>query len=122
MENDTKATREKSETVNSTTDAIDSSVTGLAVSENRAFLANSLLYFQLAAANGHTEVVRWLHEIGAQWNESALIAAAENGHWELMRWMYERNTEETATSEIQEKEQKVESGKAEEKRREKERE
>jgi hypothetical protein len=58
-----------------------------ASSERRAFKANSFSYFEAAASHGHSNVIRWLREKGAEWDESALVAAAHNGHFELVKEM-----------------------------------
>ena len=40
-----------------------------------------------AAVNGHLEVLKWLHEKGAPWNENACYYAAFNGHLETFKWL-----------------------------------
>lgn len=47
--------------------------------------------FAYAAAGGHAEIVRWLHEHGCAWNESVCSAAARFGHLEVLQWLRARD-------------------------------
>jgi hypothetical protein len=43
-----------------------------------------------AAAKGHLEVLRFLHEQGCPWNEEACMKAAAKGHLDTLRYLHEQ--------------------------------
>jgi len=47
--------------------------------------------FAYAAAGGNAEVVRWLHEHGCAFDESACSGAARFGHLEVLKWLRQRD-------------------------------
>ena len=42
-----------------------------------------------ASRNGHFEIIKWLRENGAPWNETAINNASQNGHFEIVKWLRE---------------------------------
>ena len=42
-----------------------------------------------ASKNGHFEIIKWLRENGAPWNEGAITYASQNGHFEIVKWLRE---------------------------------
>ena len=44
---------------------------------------------QSAAKNGQLEVLKWLRDQDAEWDETICRDAAKNGHFELLKWSYE---------------------------------
>ena len=47
----------------------------------------------LAAKNGHLEIVKWLHESGGICTTFAMDLAAYNGHLEIVKWLHENRQE-----------------------------
>lgn len=41
---------------------------------------------QLAAANGHLDVLQWARQKGCDWNVHTCTFAAYNGHLEVLQW------------------------------------
>ena len=46
-----------------------------------------------AAGCGHLEVIKYLHDMGAQCSSDAIDIAAWNGHIEVLKWFYENRKE-----------------------------
>ena len=52
-----------------------------------------------AAANGHLDVIEWLHNNCTDGcTKSAMDGAAENGHLDVIEWLYENRTEGCSTN------------------------
>ncbi|EGZ14588.1 hypothetical protein PHYSODRAFT_560883 [Phytophthora sojae] len=61
---------------------------------------------QDAAANGHSEMVRWMDEecFGSHFDTGRLIRAAEKGHVDIVRWLVEREFDSDDEDEVGEDE------------------
>ncbi|GMF10911.1 unnamed protein product [Phytophthora lilii] len=62
-----------------------------------AKLALSFSVFNEAAQGGHLEVVKWLHAHQCPLTTTAMDSAAENGHLDVVQWLY-KNRKECCTS------------------------
>ena len=47
----------------------------------------------MAAKDGHLEVLKWARENGCEWNSNTCANAAENGHLEVLKWARENGCE-----------------------------
>ncbi len=63
--------------------------------KNKLFTTNEM---NIAAANGHLEVIKWLHENRMEGcTTCAMDRAAENGHLDVVKWLHENRNEGCTT-------------------------